>query len=102
MQQAQIQTDIVRRQVQAEIIQAYNNYQAALSRLDSYDALIMDNASQVLEGKRYAYQRGETSLLDLINAQHTYNEIQQAYAECLHDCMSAWLELQRSAGLLSN
>ena len=101
-QQAQIQTDIVRRQVQAEIIQAYNNYQAALSRLDSYDALIMDNASQVLEGKRYAYQRGETSLLDLINAQHTYNEIQQAYAECLHDCMSAWLELQRSAGLLSN
>ena len=102
VQQAQIQTDIVRRQAQAEIIQAYNNYQAALSRLDSYDALIMDNASQVLEGKSYAYQRGETSLLDLINARHTYNEIQQAYAECLHDCMSAWVELQRSAGLLSN
>ena len=102
VQQAQIQTDIVRRQAQAEIIQAYNNYQAALSRLDSYDALIMDNASQVLEGKSYAYQRGETSLLDLINARHTYNEIQQASAEGLHDCMSAWVELQRSAGLLSN
>ena len=100
VRQAQIQTDIVRRQAQAEIIQAYNNYQAALSRLDNYDALIMDNASQVLEGKRYAYQRGETPLLDLINARHTYNEIQQAYAECLHDCMSAWVELQRSAGLL--
>ena len=101
-QQAQIHTDILRRQVQAEIIQAYNNYQAALSRLHNYDALIMDNAGQVLEGKSYAYQRGETSLLDLINARHTYNQIQQAYAECLHDCMSAWVELQRSAGLLEN
>ena len=88
--------------MQAEIIQAYNNYQAALSRLHNYDALIMDNAGQVLEGKSYAYQRGETSLLDLINARHTYNQIQQAYAECLHDCMSAWVELQRSAGLLEN
>ncbi|MBO4599994.1 MAG: TolC family protein [Bacteroidales bacterium] len=98
-EQAQVQTDIVRRQARAEIIQAYNNYQSALSRLGNYDAFILDNAHQVLEGKQYAYHRGETPLLDLITAQHTYNEIQQAYAECLHDCMSAWVELERSAGL---
>ena len=98
-QQAQLQTDILRRQAQAEIIQAYNSYQSALSRLGSYDASIMTSAQQVLEGKRYAYHRGETPLLDLINAQHTYNEIQQSYAECLHDCMAAWVELQRSAGI---
>ena len=98
-QQAEVQTDIVRRQVQAEVIQAYNSYTSALSRLDNYNASVMASAQQVLEGKRYAYHRGETSLLDLINAQHTYNEIQQAYAECLHDCMSAWVELERSAGL---
>ena len=98
-QQAEVQTDIVRRQVQAEVIQAYNSYTSAISRLDNYNASVMASAQQVLEGKRYAYHRGETSLLDLINAQHTYNEIQQAYAECLHDCMSAWVELERSAGL---
>ena len=98
--QAQLQTDILRRQAQAEIIQAYNSYQSALSRLGSYDASIMASAQQVLEGKRYAYHRGETPLLDLINAQHTYNEIQQAYAECLHDCMAAWVQLQLSAGIM--
>lgn len=98
-EQAEVQSDIVRRQVQAEIIQAYNNYTSALSRLENYGASVMSSAEQVLEGKRYAYHRGETSLLDLINAQHTYNEIQQAYAECLHDCMSAWVELERSAGI---
>ena len=85
--------------MQAEVIQAYNSYTSAISRLDNYNASVMASAQQVLEGKRYAYHRGETSLLDLINAQHTYNEIQQAYAECLHDCMSAWVELERSAGL---
>ena len=98
-QQAATQTDIVHRQVQAEIIQAYNNYTSALSRLDNYNSSVMSDALQMLEGKRYAYHRGETSLLDLINAQHTYSEIQQAYAECLYDCMAAWVELQRSAGL---
>ena len=75
-QQAEVQTDIVRRQVQAEVIQAYNSYTSAISRLDNYNASVMASAQQVLEGKRYAYHRGETSLLDLINAQDTYNEIQ--------------------------
>ena len=98
-QQAQVRTDMARQQAQAEIIQAYNNYRSAVGRLASYDASVMDNARQVLDGKRYAYHRGETSLLDLINAQHTYNEIQQAYAECLHDCMAAWVALERSAGI---
>ena len=98
-QQAVTQTDIVRRQVQAEIIQAYNNYTSALSRLDNYNSSVMTDAFQRLEGKRYAYHRGETSLLDLINAQHTYNEIREAYAECLHDCMVALAELHRAAGL---
>ena len=54
---------------------------------------------KVLDGKLYAYQRGETSLLEVLNAQHTYNEIQEAYAECLHDCMVALTELQRAAGI---
>ena len=99
VQQARLQDTLSRRQARSEIMQAYNSYQSALRRLASYNTLIMDNARQVLDGKMYAYQRGETSLLDVISAQHTYNEIRQAYAECLHDCLSAWVELERSAGL---
>lgn len=97
-QQAQLQTDILRQQAQAEIIKAHNNYRSALSRLTDYNTVIILNARQVLDGKMYAYRRGETSLLEVINAQHTYNELQQAYAQCLHSCMSAWVELERCAG----
>ena len=99
VQQARLQDTLCRRQARSEIMQAYNSYQSALRRLAGYNTLIMDNARQVLDGKMYAYQRGETSLLDVISAQHTYNEIRQAYAECLHDCLAAWVELERSAGL---
>lgn len=98
-QQAHIETDILRQQAQAEIIKAYNNYRSALDRLTDYNTVISSNAQQVLEGKTYAYMRGETSLLEVINAQHTYNELQQAYAECLHECMTAWVELERAAGI---
>lgn len=96
--QAEIQTQIVRQQAQTEIIKAYNDYSSALARLSDYNTVIIHNARQVLDGKMYAYQRGETSLLEVINAQHTYNELQQSYAECLHQCMTAWVELERCAG----
>ena len=98
-QQAHIETDILRQQAQTEIIKAYNNYRSALDRLANYNTVIAGNARQVLEGKTYAYMRGETSLLEVINAQHTYNELQQAYAECLHECMTAWVALERAAGI---
>ena len=96
--QAHLECDIIRQQAQAEIITAYNNYRSAVSRLADFNSVILHNARQVLDGKMYAYRRGETSLLEVINAQHTYNELQQAYVECLHSCMTARVELERCAG----
>lgn len=97
-QQAELQADDLETQVKAEVVCAYNNYQAARLRAKHFSTTLMENARQVLDGKLYAYQRGETSLLEVLNAQHTYNEIQEAYAECLHDCMVALTELHRAAG----
>ena len=98
-QQAELQADDLEMQVKAEVVCAYNNYQAARERAKRFSTTLMENARQVLDGKLYAYRRGETSLLEVLNAQHTYNEIQEAYAECLHDCMVALTELQRAAGI---
>ena len=98
-QQAELQVDALEAQVRAEVTCAYNSYQAARARAKSFSTTLMDNARQVLDGKLYAYRRGETPLLEVLNAQHTYNEIREAYAECLHDCMVALAELHRAAGL---
>lgn len=97
-QQAELQAEDLEMQVRAEVMCAYNNYRAARERAKSFSTTLMDNARQVLDGKLYAYRRGETPLLEVLNAQHTYNEIREAYAQCLHDCMVALAELHRAAG----
>lgn len=98
-QQAELEADDLEMQVKAEVVCAYNSYQAARARAKNFSTTLMDNARQVLDGKLYAYRRGETPLLEVLNAQHTYNEIREAYAQCLHDCMVALAELHRAAGL---
>lgn len=98
-QQAQIHVQSVQAAVRTEVMQAYNSYEAARLRVEDYSSLLLSQSQQVLDGKLYAYRRGETSLLDLLNAQHTYNQVRQAYAEILHDCMSAYVELMRACGI---
>ena len=97
--QAELLADDLSIKVKAEVVCAYNNYMAARSRAMTFSTSLMENARQVLEGKIYAYRRGESPLLEVINAQHTYNDIREAYAECLHDCMVTLVELHRATGL---
>lgn len=97
-QQAELQTRDLETQVKAEVICAYNNYQATRARAKRFSTSLMDDARQVLDGKLYAYRRGETPLLEVLSAQHTYNEIREAYASCLHDCMVALAELHKAVG----
>lgn len=80
------------------MVEAYNDYLSAMARADAYSTEILSQARQVLDGKMYAYQRGETSLLEVLNAQHLYLEIQQDYANSLYECMKCWVELNRSIG----
>lgn len=99
LQQAQLQSQSVRSSIHGEVVRSYNVYQSALQRVKAYSDVLMTNAQQVLAGKLYAYQRGDTSLLEVLTAQHTFNEIQEEYATCLYDCVVALVELERSVGL---
>jgi cobalt-zinc-cadmium efflux system outer membrane protein len=45
--------------------------------VQQFDNGMLTDAKEVLEGKIYSYKRGETSLLEVLNAQRTYNDVQQ-------------------------
>lgn len=94
-QQSELEVEAMEQVVRSEVECAYNNYQTARRRAERFTTTLMDNARQVLEGKMYAYSRGESSLLEVITAQKTYNEVRQAHAECLHQSMMALVELYR-------
>lgn len=86
-------------EVRAEVLRAYNQYETACRRAEEYDRRLMSKAKEVLEGRIYAYHRGESSLLEVLDAQRTYNEVCRAYAESLYASMASQVELERSAGI---
>jgi len=86
-------------QIQNEIKQALQNYNASCKQVDNFDKGLLENALSVKKGKVYSYERGETSLLEVLNAQRTYNEIQTAYYEALFNRATALIELEKAAGI---
>ena len=98
--QAELQSNALQNQVEAEIIQALNRYQLAQKNAKTYSSQLVNDAETILQGKLYAYQRGETSLLEVLSAQQTYNEVMKNHIESLHKCLEALVDLQKSVGII--
>ncbi len=99
VQQAQEQQLSLRDLAINQVLTSYNNYQAAMVKALYYNDQLVNDAHQVLEGRLYAYRRGESSLLEVVEAQRTYNDIRTAHAQSLFECQSALIELEYNAGI---
>ena len=86
-------------QIRTEITQAMQRYQALCKQVDSFDHGMLEEAQNVRKGKIYSYNRGETSLLEVLNAQRTFNDVQQSYYETLFNRAVALVELEKAAGI---
>lgn len=100
VQQSQLQADALQNKVISELVQAYNHYRLACRNAETYSTGLVRDAETILQGRLYAYQRGETSLIEVLAAQETYNQVRRSHAEALHQCMTAWVELQKAAGIM--
>lgn len=99
--QAELQYDQMRLQVQREVMEAYQQFQSQTIQLKHYEGGILKQAQEVLDGKIYSYNRGEVSLLEILNAQRTYDDVQAQYVETLFNYNAALVELERSSGIWS-
>jgi outer membrane protein, heavy metal efflux system len=86
-------------QIKTEISQAWKQYEAYCRQVDQYDNGLLEKAQRVRKGKIYSYNRGETSLLEVLNAQRVYNDTQTAYIETLYNRAAALVELEKAAGI---
>jgi cobalt-zinc-cadmium efflux system outer membrane protein len=64
-------------------------YEDALKRWRSYRESIRPKSEQIRQTKAYAYQKGGTSLLDLLVAERNDNDIRLAAAQAAADTASA-------------
>ncbi len=86
-------------QIRTEITQSMQRYQAFCKQVDSFDNGMLEAAKNVRKGKIYSYNRGETSLLEVLNAQRTYNDVQQSYYETLFNRAVSLVDLEKAAGI---
>ena len=97
--QAEVQYTQARLQVQTEEIQAYQQFQSLSDQLRHYNNGMLKQAKDVLDGKIYSYHRGEVPLLEYLNAQRTYDDVQAQYIETLYNYNVSLVELEKSAGI---
>lgn len=98
-QQAETQYQQALLQVQTEVMQAWRSYQSFTNQVQHYENGMLREAREVIDGKIYSYNRGEVSLLEVLDAQRTFDEVQMQYIETLFNHSNALVELEKSAGV---
>ena len=70
-------------QVQTEISQAWYNFEAEKKKVNQYKTGVLEESQKVLDGMVYRYRRGESSIVDVLIAQRTHNDVRQQYLETM-------------------
>ncbi len=97
--QAEIEYHQIEQGIQAEVMQAYQQYMATQKQVKQFHNGMLTEAKSILDGITYSYKRGESSILEVLNAQRTYNGVRKDYYQALADNATALIELERRAGI---
>lgn len=97
--QAEVEYKQIEQMIKAEVIQAYQQYTATQKQVRQFHNGMLTEAKTILEGIIYSYKRGESSVLEVLNAQRTYNNVRKDYYQALADNAAALIELERKAGI---
>ncbi len=97
--QAEVEYQQIEQEIRAEVMQAYQQYSATQKQVKQFHNGMLTEAKSILEGITYSYKRGESSILEVLNAQRTYNGIRKDYYQALADNAAALIELERRVGI---
>lgn len=97
--QSEIAYHDVELRIIAEVTQAYNNFISMQKQIEIYNKGLIENAEKILNGRIYSYQKGECGLIEVLNAQRTFNDLRKDYNETLFEYTAALIELQYSAAI---
>jgi cobalt-zinc-cadmium efflux system outer membrane protein len=99
LRQARLQLDSVQHKTETDVGAIYLQYQAAALNVQSYLDQVLPDADRVLEGILTSYRKGAASLLELLNAKRTADDVYLSYLQALADLANSTVNLQLSAGL---
>lgn len=94
------QTDLEKTRLQTEIDveNAYRDFTQAQMLVTAYQGGVVNDAKAVKDIATRAYQRGGTSILDLLDAFRTFNTTMQGYIDALYAYQRSLLEINAAVG----
>ena len=94
------QTDLEKTRLQTEIDveNAYRDFTQARMLVTAYQGGVVNDAKEVKDIATKAYQRGGTSILDLLDAFRTFNTTMQGYIDALYAYQRSLLEINAAVG----
>lgn len=90
--------DAARTQVFSDVDSAYAQLNSNLILLKPYKAKYLEQALRVRETVTFSWQRGAASLMDFLNAQSDYRQVQMAYIQLIGSYLSAAGQLNLAVG----
>lgn len=99
IQQSDLRYKASEMSIKTEVYQAFNQFQARHKQITQFDLDLLKSAQRILDCQTDSYQRGQTSILEVLNAKRTFNEIQESYFVAQYSYGASLIELQRVIGI---
>ncbi len=97
--QANAATQILDLQIRNELSRAYFDYETQKLRLNEFQKIV-EQSQIVLSTIKYAYLRGNTTIIDFLDAQRTSYSSQQDYNDALYNLKQSYIYLLFVSGQL--
>jgi len=97
--QARLQLTSVLLKAQADLRVTHSRFRAVTANEINYREHVLQESESVLEGARTSYRKGASSLLELLNAQRTADQIALDHLQAQADLANATVKLQVNAGM---
>jgi cobalt-zinc-cadmium efflux system outer membrane protein len=99
--QAEIALEKVEAQVMADIANAESEYNEASHRWRRYQDQTVPKSAKVRDSVAFAYEKGDASLVDLLEAERTDNDVRLAAAQAQADTANATANLKAATDVMN-
>jgi cobalt-zinc-cadmium efflux system outer membrane protein len=97
--QAEEALQAVQLKVESDVRGAFERYDLAVDTVAQYAKELVGDANQVYKAKLYSLEKGQTTLLDVLDAHRTINHIYIDYYDALAEQAKSLIALEHAAGI---